>query len=747
VTRIETPARTESNEPVVAYSLATGLEACERLLSVEGLPHEVDVRTRRRMADLAPFLKEIAPGATFRSVQAPQPTGWAAIGASIAADANGSPRMLVESARHQKGSRRSPGPAAQNGTLRTRNTWVEFTPDYRPRAVRVIEERDATSKSKTRVAEFHHGRPFADRRGWWVLAAAGAADPVGGRARLLARVDGARLQESAVLAPAEPDTGEAWLPLADPDDAALTIVASIAPTVVLRYDGASRTIEPVARHEAPFIASRLRGGSQVVRFDGGYLCLASESVETEAGSCRTVHRWLWFDPDWRLARLSGPLVMRQRGQETVCGLARVGEDLVVSVVEPGGIGVISVPAAQIAGVLVPPLTLDLEAIERQLEDDPALLTPPEPARGAALPQILRGAAPTIVSMTMTGNNRDIIGDALRSVVDWVDCCLLIDTGITDDTIEVARSVVGDKLVVREFPWRNDFSAARNFSLVSAAETGADWAVTIDSDERLILNGIDIRAVLAETGERSLLVPHLSGTYTKDRFFRLPADGEFRGPTHEAFYLADVSGGATVTVQNVVFDELIKSPEQFRFKDERDRDILREYVQVNPNEPRWFFYLGDVLQRLGQHEEAIAAFRACNALRGWNEESAWAMYRAAESYVALSQLEEALECVVIGMTRHVGLGDMHWFAAYLSLRLGRPEQAVFWARQAIALGNFQGIGKSLRRICWRYPWGLWEGPYDILRFAYRQLGMNDEADEAERLFHRAAEARKAQPANV
>ena len=37
----------------------------EPLLSVEGLPNEVDVRTRRRTADLAPFLKEIAPGATL----------------------------------------------------------------------------------------------------------------------------------------------------------------------------------------------------------------------------------------------------------------------------------------------------------------------------------------------------------------------------------------------------------------------------------------------------------------------------------------------------------------------------------------------------------------------------------------------------------------------------------------------------------------------------------------------------------
>ena len=60
------------------------------------------------------------------------------------------------------------------------------------------------------------------------------------------------------------------------------------------------------------------------------------------------------------------------------------------------------------------------------------------------------SCPTIVSTTLTGSNREIIADALRSVVDWVDWCLVIDTGISDDTLEIARAVVGDKLVVRQF---------------------------------------------------------------------------------------------------------------------------------------------------------------------------------------------------------------------------------------------------------------------------------------------------------
>ncbi len=42
--------------------------------------------------------------------------------------------------------------------------------------------------------------------------------------------------------------------------------------------------------------------------------------------------------------------------------------------------------------------------------------------------------------TLTGNNEDIIGEALSSVVGRVDICLVIDTGVTDHSLEIARSI-------------------------------------------------------------------------------------------------------------------------------------------------------------------------------------------------------------------------------------------------------------------------------------------------------------------
>ena len=121
----------------------------------------------------------------------------------------------------------------------------------------------------------------------------------------------------------------------------------------------------------------------------------------------------------------------------------------------------------------------------------------------------------IVSTTLTGSNADIIGDALASVVAQVDRCLVIDTGAKDDTVAVARNVAGDKLVVRELAWPNDFAAARNFALDAATALGATWAITVDTDERLVFDpGVRLSQLLAATRAQVCMVVDDLGNYSK-----------------------------------------------------------------------------------------------------------------------------------------------------------------------------------------------------------------------------------------
>jgi tetratricopeptide (TPR) repeat protein len=343
----------------------------------------------------------------------------------------------------------------------------------------------------------------------------------------------------------------------------------------------------------------------------------------------------------------------------------------------------------------------------------------------------------IASTTLTGNSAGIIADALKSVVGWVDLCLVIDTGVSDDTLRVAREVAGDKYRERRFAWIGDFSAARNFALDAAHEAGADWAVTLDTDERIHPDGEDLRSAMASAAEGILMMSYAGRTYAKERCFRLPCSERFRGPTHESLpsYVVGVR-----TLERAYFSELGKTPEQLQHKFQRDAEILRAHVAQHPNDPRWHYYLGDSLRNLGRHAEAIEAYDACAALRGWNEESAWACYQAAACSSHLGRFRDAIDRCALGLSRHAGVAELCWLAGFAAFKLDDMAQAVYWSRLAIAQGLFRGTGAKVPRIGFRNPNALYEGPYDILRYALRALGDAEGAAEAERLYHEATGAR-------
>jgi len=76
------------------------------------------------------------------------------------------------------------------------------------------------------------------------------------------------------------------------------------------------------------------------------------------------------------------------------------------------------------------------------------------------------------------NEAENLGPCIQAVKPVVDEIIVVDTGSTDGTREVARRL-GAK--VYDFPWRDDFSAARNESIKHA--TG-DYILWLDADDRV-----------------------------------------------------------------------------------------------------------------------------------------------------------------------------------------------------------------------------------------------------------------------
>lgn len=82
----------------------------------------------------------------------------------------------------------------------------------------------------------------------------------------------------------------------------------------------------------------------------------------------------------------------------------------------------------------------------------------------------------ISAVYIAKNEAKTIARSLDSIKDAADELILVDTGSTDDTVEIFKSY-GGKVFFRK--WDDDFSAPRNLALSKA--TG-DWIIILDADE-------------------------------------------------------------------------------------------------------------------------------------------------------------------------------------------------------------------------------------------------------------------------
>ena len=91
----------------------------------------------------------------------------------------------------------------------------------------------------------------------------------------------------------------------------------------------------------------------------------------------------------------------------------------------------------------------------------------------------RYGAPTLsVSMIVKDEER-FLAQCLESIKDIADEIVIVDTGSTDRTVEIAHKYT-DK--VYHHPWEDDFSLARNQSLGYCTK---NWVLQIDADEELV----------------------------------------------------------------------------------------------------------------------------------------------------------------------------------------------------------------------------------------------------------------------
>src|SRR5581483_2852458 len=340
--------------------------------------------------------------------------------------------------------------------------------------------------------------------------------------------------------------------------------------------------------------------------------------------------------------------------------------------------------------------------------------------GARARRIAAAAKPasglTLTLAMIVKDEEEMLPGCLAAVRDAVDEIIVVDTGSTDRTVEIAESF-GARVI--EFPWNGSFADARNVSLEHA--TG-DWIVYLDADEHLVPeDGPLLRELLGRTWREGFYLAETNYTGGEEagsavahlalRVFRNRPEYRFEGRIHEQktgsmpMYLGERFETTSIRVRHYGY---LRSRVSAREKSRRNIELLQQEAQEAPS-PFVDFNLGSEYIALGQYD------RARSHLDGaWNEirrESSWsgkgyapmlaarvvqARREAGDPIAAREAIAEALEVY----PDHTELVLQN---ALCAQDLGELDEAVALAQSCLELGDAParyaaavGVGTYLAR---------------------------------------------------
>lgn len=209
--------------------------------------------------------------------------------------------------------------------------------------------------------------------------------------------------------------------------------------------------------------------------------------------------------------------------------------------------------------------------------------------------------------------------------------IVVDTGSVDRTVEIAEQM-GAK--VYHYKWHNDFAAAKNYAIKQA--TG-DWIAFLDADEYFLeQDAREIRTLLGQLSSGKgipdvVVSPWLQlndqgevfSTATQQRVFRNIPWIRYKNPIHEILFRKDrkpLSGFNTGIRFPIYHTGYAPSAFQATQKTTRNKEILLQVLEQNPEDYTNLSYLGDVYFADREYEKAKEVYTRVIAYTGQMLES-------------------------------------------------------------------------------------------------------------------------------
>ncbi len=216
------------------------------------------------------------------------------------------------------------------------------------------------------------------------------------------------------------------------------------------------------------------------------------------------------------------------------------------------------------------------------------------------------------------NEEKNIGHCLSHLKDIVDEQIVVDTGSTDRTVEIAKEM-GAK--VFHFEWINDFSAARNYAL---SKSKGDWIIFLDADEHFTeestsyirpaiiecvklkdIDGIICELINMDKSSKTIsVVKNIS-----PRIFKKIKSVKYVNKIHEILYnekrpeynyaLLSVDCGDKLKIIHTGYDKDV-----MKKKSERYIDMLKSELDKNPDDSHYNLYFSNIYYIDGQLEKSL-----------------------------------------------------------------------------------------------------------------------------------------------
>jgi glycosyltransferase involved in cell wall biosynthesis/tetratricopeptide (TPR) repeat protein len=223
--------------------------------------------------------------------------------------------------------------------------------------------------------------------------------------------------------------------------------------------------------------------------------------------------------------------------------------------------------------------------------------------------------PRLSVCIITRNEEKFIHQCLASVKDVAAEIIVVDTGSTDQTIDIAKSFGAQ---VHHFDWCDDFSAARNAALERAR---GDWILILDADEELPpAEHARLRKDMAQEKVLAFRLPMVNaespagGRIFVPRLFRNAPGAFFIGRIHEQVFPSlnimvkswGLEGrlGTAQLVHHGYTAEVVRE----RNKIERNLALLRREIVERPEDPNITMNLGLELVRSGEFSQGLDYYR-------------------------------------------------------------------------------------------------------------------------------------------